>query len=59
MSMPPITAAGLLLPVYMISDVFALSAYRRDYNKQVLEIDIIGMAISIAFDGLTAHVVID
>jgi hypothetical protein len=57
--MSPITAAGLLLPVYMISDVFALSAYRRDYNKQVLEIDIIGMAISIAIDGLTARVVID
>ena len=57
--MSPITAAGLLLPVYIVSDVFALSAYRRDYNKQVLKIGIIGMTIGVAIGGLTAHIVID
>ena len=36
--MSPIAAAGLLLPVYIVSDVFALAAYRRDFNKQVLKI---------------------
>ena len=57
--MSPITAAGLLLPVYIVSDVFALSAYRRDYNKQVLKIGIIGMTIGVVIGGLTAHLVID
>ena len=57
--MSPITAAGLLLPVYIVSDVFALSAYRRDYNKQVLKIAIIGMTIGVTIGGLTAHLVIE
>tara|TARA_B100000768_G_scaffold119822_1_gene110889 strand:- start:822 stop:1658 length:837 start_codon:yes stop_codon:yes gene_type:complete len=57
--MSPITAAGLLLPVYIVSDVFALSAYRRDYNKQILKIAIIGMTIGVTIGGLTAHLVIE
>tara|TARA_B100000787_G_scaffold103824_1_gene76884 strand:+ start:322 stop:1080 length:759 start_codon:yes stop_codon:yes gene_type:complete len=57
--MSPITAAGLLLPVYIVSDVFALSAYRRDYNKQLLKIAIIGMTIGVTIGGLTAHLVIE
>ena len=34
--MSPITAAGLLLPVYIVSDIYALSAYRRDFNWEIL-----------------------
>ena len=34
--MPTIAAASLLLPVYIVSDIFALYAYRRDYEKEVL-----------------------
>jgi uncharacterized membrane protein YfcA len=55
----PIAAAGLLLPVYIVSDVFALSAYRRDYDKQVLKVGIIGMTIGVIIGWLTAHIVID
>lgn len=57
--MSPIAAAGLLLPVYIVSDVFALSAYRRDFDKSVLKIGIIGMTIGVVLGGLTAHIIID
>ena len=57
--MSPITAAGLLLPVYIVSDVFALSAYRRDYNWPVLRIGLIGMTIGVIIGGLTASLVIE
>ena len=36
--MNPILAAGLLLPVYMVSDVFGVWAYRRAYDRRVLAI---------------------
>lgn len=32
----PLSAAGLLLPVYLVSDAFGLWAYRRSYARQVL-----------------------
>ena len=57
--MSPIAAAGLLLPVYIVSDVFALAAYRRDYNKQVLKIAVIAMSFGVLIGGLTAHLVIE
>ena len=34
----PVAAAGLLLPVYIISDMFGLWAYRKAFNTQVLKI---------------------
>ena len=55
----PIAAAGLLLPVYIVSDIFALSAYRRDFDKSVLKISVIGMTVGVVIGGLTAHIVID
>jgi uncharacterized membrane protein YfcA len=36
--MSPVTAAGLLLPIYIVSDIFAIRAYRRDYDWQVLKV---------------------
>ena len=57
--MSPITAAGLLLPVYIVSDIFALSAYRRDYNWPVLRIGLIGMTIGVIIGGLTASLMIE
>ena len=55
----PIAAAGLLLPVYIVSDIFALSAYRRHYDKNVLKISVIGMTLGVIIGGLTAHIVIE
>ncbi|MDG2473897.1 MAG: sulfite exporter TauE/SafE family protein [Paracoccaceae bacterium] len=57
--MPTIAAASLLLPVYIVSDLFALFAYRRDFSKDVLKIGVIGMTIGVAVGWMTAHVVID
>lgn len=34
----PLAAAGLLLPVYIVSDVFGLWAYRHDFDRRVLAI---------------------
>lgn len=45
----PLTAAGLLLPVYLVSDAFGLWAYRHSYARRVLLIlvpaGIIGVGI--------------
>ena len=34
----PVAAAGLLLPIYVVSDVFGLWAYRRDFDWGVLKV---------------------
>lgn len=57
--MSPIAAAGLLLPVYIVSDVFALFAYRRDYNSKVLKIAFVGMALGVIIGAVTAHMIIE
>ena len=57
--MPALAAASLLLPVYIISDIFALYAYRRDFDKKVLKIGVIGMTVGVIIGWLTAHIVID
>ena len=36
--MSPVTAAGLLLPIYIVSDIFAIRAYRRDYDLSLIHI---------------------
>tara|TARA_B100001996_G_scaffold382491_1_gene374456 strand:- start:268 stop:1026 length:759 start_codon:yes stop_codon:yes gene_type:complete len=57
--MSPIAAAGLLLPVYIASDIFALIFYRKDYDYEVLKIGIIGMTIGVLIGWATAHIVIE
>ena len=57
--MSPVTAAGLLLPIYIVSDIFAIRAYRRDYDWQVLKVGFIGMTLGVLVGGLTAHIVLD
>ncbi|MGP3698255.1 sulfite exporter TauE/SafE family protein [Rhodobacter sp. NSM] len=53
----PVTAAGLLLPIYVLSDMFGLYAYRRDYDGRVLKILIPGAAAGVFLGWLTASVV--
>ena len=57
--MSPIAAAGLLLPVYIVSDIFALAFYRKDYNAAVLKIGIVGMTVGVIIGWVTAHIVIE
>jgi uncharacterized membrane protein YfcA len=53
----PLTAAGLLLPVYVVSDMFGLWAYRKAYNGRVLAILLPGAVAGIGVGWATASVV--
>ncbi|MBL4915646.1 sulfite exporter TauE/SafE family protein [Szabonella alba] len=57
--MPPLQAAGLLLPIYIVSDAFGLWAYRRDYDLRVLKIMVPSTAIGIFIGWATAAWVSD
>ena len=52
--MNPVAAAGLLLPVYVISDVFGLIAYRRDFDVRVLKIMVPATALGVGLGWATA-----
>ncbi|MCB1356166.1 MAG: sulfite exporter TauE/SafE family protein [Maritimibacter sp.] len=43
----PVAAAGLLLPVYVVSDMFGLWAYRHEFNKRVVAIVVAGAVVGI------------
>jgi uncharacterized protein len=53
----PVTAAGLLLPVFVLSDVFGLYAYRREFDRRVLAILVLPMTLGVAIGWATASVV--
>jgi uncharacterized membrane protein YfcA len=53
----PLTAAGLLLPVYVVSDMFGLWAYRKAYDGRVLAILLPGAVAGIGVGWATASVV--
>ena len=55
--MSPVMAAGLLLPIYVISDMFGLWAYRHAFNRRVLAIMAPAMTIGVAIGWATASVV--
>lgn len=50
----PVTAAGLLLPVYIVSDMFGLYAYRRAVNKRLLAILAPAATLGVALGWATA-----
>ena len=53
----PVVAAGLLLPVYVVSDIFGLYAYRHAWDGRVLAIVVPGAVVGIAIGWATASVV--
>jgi uncharacterized membrane protein YfcA len=55
--MNPVAAAGLLLPVYVVSDWFGLYAYRKNYDPRVLKIMITAGIIGIGIGWATASYV--
>jgi len=55
--MNPVAAAGLLLPVYIVSDLFGLIAYRREFDARVLKIMVPATAVGVALGWATASVV--
>lgn len=57
LAISPIAAAGLLLPVYVLSDMFGLYAYRHAFDRRVLMIIVPGMVFGVAVGWATAHMV--
>lgn len=57
LAISPIAAAGLLLPVYVLSDMFGLYAYRKEFDRRVLAIVVTGMIFGVGLGWATAHIV--
>lgn len=57
--MSPVQAAGMMLPVYIASDVGGLLAFRRDFDQRVLLTSLPGAVVGIGFGWATAHIVPD
>ncbi|MDZ4309736.1 MAG: sulfite exporter TauE/SafE family protein [Cypionkella sp.] len=55
--MSPVTAAGLMLPLYVVSDMFGLYAYRHAFDRRVLAILLPAATLGILLGYLTAKVV--
>ena len=53
----PVVAAGLMLPVYVVSDWFGLYAYRKEFNKRVLIITSVAMTIGVGLGWATAKLI--
>jgi uncharacterized membrane protein YfcA len=57
LSISPIQAAGLLLPIYVVSDLFGLWVYRRDFDRRNLQILVPASMIGVGVGWATATVV--
>ncbi|MDI3336673.1 sulfite exporter TauE/SafE family protein [Defluviimonas aestuarii] len=57
LAISPVTAAGLLLPVYVASDMIGLIAYRRAFDRRVLAILAPAAVLGIGLGWLTAAMV--
>lgn len=59
LAISPVTAAGLLLPIYVVSDMFGLYAYRRAFDRRVLMILAPAATLGVGLGWATAHLVPD
>lgn len=57
--MSPVQAAGLMLPIYVVSDAGGLLAFRRNFNMAVLRTAIPGSVLGIGLGWATASIVPD
>jgi uncharacterized protein len=55
----PVHAAGLLLPIFVVTDLFGLWAYRREFDRRNLIILIPATALGVAIGWATASIVSD
>lgn len=53
----PVAAAGLLLPVYVVSDVFGIYAYRGAFDRRVVAIMAVGGTLGVGIGWATASMV--
>jgi uncharacterized protein len=56
MAISPVAAAGLLLPLYILSDIYGLWLYRHAYNLRVILIVLPAAIVGILIGWATAHV---
>lgn len=56
LAISPVTAAGLLLPVFVVSDIFGLYAYRAAFDRRVLAILAIGVTMGVIIGWATASI---
>ncbi len=54
--MPPVAAATLLLPVYIVSDWVGLWAYRHEFSKRNLAILLPAMVLGVGLGWATARI---
>jgi uncharacterized membrane protein YfcA len=52
----PVVAAGLLLPIYVVSDMYGLWIYRHEYDKRNIAILVPAATIGIGIGWATAHI---
>ena len=52
----PVVAAGLLLPIYVVSDMYGLWIYRHEFDKRNIVILVPAATIGIGIGWATAHV---
>jgi uncharacterized membrane protein YfcA len=57
LDIPPVTATALLAPVYVVSDMFGLWAYRHSFDRRVVAILAAGATLGVALGWATAAVV--
>ena len=57
LAVSPVMAAGVLLPVYVVSDMFGLYAYRRDYDLRVVVLVVSGALVGVCIGWATASFV--
>jgi uncharacterized membrane protein YfcA len=57
LAISPITAAGLLLPVFLFSDIFGVWAYRKNLRRDIFKIAVFGTIAGCAIGWLTAEIV--
>ena len=53
LAMPAPLAAGLMLPVYIVSDWFGLWAYRKEFDRRVLTIAVAGLTLGVILGYVT------
>jgi uncharacterized protein len=57
LTISPVAAAGLLLPVFVLSDMFGLYVYRRHFDRRVLSILIPATSLGVGLGWATASLV--
>ncbi len=55
----PVVAAGLLLPVYIVADVFGFYAYRKNFHPKILKIMMVAMPFGVLIGYLTSSTLPD